>query len=469
MKTNFLKSILGIALGAALVTGCVNDDDYAIPNLECNDPNLVATKQVQDIYNQATTSPVLYTADDIIEARVVSSDKGGTFFKVMYLNSLDGTRGFSLAINRQDLYNEYNVGRKVYIKLKGLYTQIRNNTLQIGALYNNNVGQIAENAYKLSLLNSCNTVDEETLVNPLTLSQISDANIGKLIELQNVQFSDAALGQTYYNAANVLGSETNHLITDATGATLIFRTGSFAEYAGIPVSSKSGKIRGILTKFGSDYQFIARYTTDIRLTEDRIGGEPEQPEEPGTPGTTPPELPGTLLFTGGNFNNYADFLTSVNAAFGIKPYATESAGNGLGGTTALRINGTPTANDYVFTVKAPAGLPTNATKITFWIKGTSTGKALSFNVNRSTSGYDVYNLSSLGSSAVTLQKSTEINPSGNGTNQYTGSINTNNTWVKVTLDITGVPYTTTAGNDIFSLKTGNGGVYDLYFDNFIIE
>ncbi|MNE97499.1 hypothetical protein D3C80_1958590 [compost metagenome] len=73
------------------------------------------------------------------------------------------------------------------------------------------------------------------------------------------------------------------------------------------------------------------------------------------------------------------------------------------------------------------------------------------------------------SAPTTLTKNTEINSSGNGTNQYTGSINTNNQWIKVTLDISNVLYNTTAGNDIFSLKTGNAGVYDLYIDNFIIE
>lgn len=464
MKTNILKSILGLTLGSILMVGCVNDDNYSVPTLDCTDPQLVATKTIEEIYNQATISAVKYVGDDIIEARVVSSDRGGNFFKIMYLVSLDGSRGFSLAVNKPSLYNEYNVGRKVYIKLDGLYTQIRNNTLQIGALFGANVGQIAEADYRARLISSCNTVSEETLVNELTLSQINDSYIGKLVELKDVQFADNAIGQNYYNPLNVVGSETNHKITDATGATLIFRTGSFAKYAGMPVSDKSGRIRGILTKFNTDYQFVARYSADIKLTEDRIGGEPENPENPGT---TPPELPGTLLFAGGNFNDYPAFLASVNS-FGLKPYATQSAGNGLGGTTALHISGTPSANDYVFTVKAPAGLPDGATKITFWVKGTATGKALSFNVNRSTTGYDVFNLTSL-TTAVTLQKSTELNSSGNGTNQYTGSINTNGLWVKVTLNIADVLYNKTAGNDIFSLKTGNGGVYDLYVDNFIIE
>ncbi len=465
MKTNFLKSILGVALTSVLFTGCVGDDDYSIPNLECNDPSLVATKQVQDIYNQATASPVLYSANDIIEARVVSSDKGGNFFKIMYLTSLDGTRGFSLAINRTDLYNEYNVGRKVYIKLQGLYTQIRNNTLQIGALYNSNVGQIAETDYKAKLINSCNTVDEEELVNEITLSQVNDSYIGKLIELKDVQFADSALGQTYYNSANVVGSETNHNITDATGATLIFRTGSYAEYAGTSVSDKSGRIRGVLTKFGTTFQFVARYAIDIKLTEPRLGDEPG---EPGEPGGGEPTTPTNLLFPGGDFENYPAFLAGLNS-FGIKAYATQSTGTGANGSTSLRINGTPTANDYVFTAKVAAGLPANPTKITFWVKGTSATKALSFNVYRSTGGYDVFNIASLGSSAITLNKNPELNSSGNGTNQYNGSIDTNGQWVKVTLNISDIALATTVGNDLFALKTGNGGNYDLYFENFGIE
>jgi len=463
MKTNFLKSILGIALTSVLFTGCVGDDDYSIPTLECNDPGLVANKQVQDIYSAATASPVLYANDDIIEARVVSSDKGGNFFKIMYLTSVDGTRGFSLAINRQDLYNEYNVGRKVFIKLKGLYTQIRNNTLQIGALYNGNVGQIAEAEYKTKLISSCNTVDEETLVNELTLAQINDSQIGKLIELKDVQFADNALGQNYFNPQNVTGAETNHNITDATGATLIFRTGSYAEYAGLPVSSKSGRIRGVLTKFGTTYQFVARYAIDIKLTETRLGEEPGEPGEPGNPTT-----PAIFLFNGGDFENYPSFLASLNS-FGIKPYATQSTGTGANGSAALKISGVPTANDYVFTATVRAGLPTGATKISFWVKGTSATKALSLNVYRAGGGYDVFNIASLGSSSVTLNKNTELNSSGNGTNQYNGSIDTNGQWVKVTLNIADIALNTTVGGDLFALKTGNGGNYDLYFDNFGIE
>jgi len=288
MKTTFLKSIFIVAATAGMLTGCVNDDDYSVPTLECNEPALTANKTVQDILNQATATATEYTADDIIEARVVSSDRGGNFFKQMYLNSLDGNIGFVVQVNNADLFTDYGVGRKVYIKLKGLYTQVRSNTLQIGALYQGNVGQIPLTDYTKKIFRSCDVVDEETLVNQIELSEINDSYIGKLIELQDVQFTDASLNQTYFTASNVdAGGQTLTYITNSEEETITlpFRTGSFAEYAGTPVSFNRGKIRGILTKFNTTYQFVARYESDIRLTEERIGDAPVvvEPVEPGTP------------------------------------------------------------------------------------------------------------------------------------------------------------------------------------------
>jgi hypothetical protein len=285
MKTNFLKSIFIVAATAGLLTSCVNDDDYSTPTLECVDQDITVTKTVEEIYNMATSSAVQYTANDTIEARVVSSDRGGNFYKTLYLVSMDGTRGFNVQVNEVDMFTDYNVGRKVYIALKDLYIQNRSNTLQIGALYNGNVGQIPAEIYRKKIFRSCDVVAEETLVNHITLSQINDSYIGKLIELDGVQFTDASLNQTYYNEDNLdAGGQTLTYITNSEEETITlpFRTGSFAEYAGTPVSQNNGKIRGILTKFNTTYQFVARYESDIQLTGERIGDAPVI-VDPGTP------------------------------------------------------------------------------------------------------------------------------------------------------------------------------------------
>jgi hypothetical protein len=474
MKTNFLKSIFFVALSTALFTSCVNDDDYSIPNLECNEPVITSTmKTVQAIYNQASPVAKLYEADDVIEAHVVSSDQGGNFYKIIYLNSMDGEIGFSVAVNQVSTFTDYAVGRKVYVKLKGLYTQIRNNTLQIGALFNGNIGQIATTEYKKSVVRACEVVEESTLVNELTLADIKDSNLGKLIEFVNVQFANDALGQNYYNGNNVIGGETNHIITNAAGKTLIFRTGSFAKYAGVSVSPNSGRIRGILTKFGSTYQFVARYASDIQLTEPRLtgggGGTTNPPIDPTQP-TGPVDPPtGTIFFSGGDFENFAAFTTAVGTQFPLSPSATLGTAKGIQNSNALKISGTPTANGFLFSVPPLTNLPANPTKIMFYVRGTTTGKSLSMNIYRAGTGFDAFNLGDLGATGVTLQKVTELNTDGSGVNNYVGTINTNNAWVKVTLNITGIPINTSTTSNIFALKIGKEAAYDLYVDHFTIQ
>lgn len=474
MKNKFFKAILSLILVSTAFVGCVNDDDYSVPQIECDETDVVSNFTLANLKAAVTPTATLYTQEHVIEARIVSSDKGGNFYKVIYMNSMDGSIGFSVAVNQTSNYEQYNVGRKVFVSLKGLYVQLRNNTIQIGALYNGNVGQIAATEVKKHIIRSCDVVEESELVQEMKLSDaINNDNIGKLIELTGnttgVQFVDASLGQNYYNPANVVGSETNHHIIDpsnTTSQTLIFRTGSFAEYAGRAVSPNSGKIRGILTKFNNDFQFVSRFETDIKLTEDRIGELPVDPEPEPEP---EPEPVGTLLFAGGDFENWATFMGGINSQFGLKPYAVESAGNGIGGGVAMQIVGTPPGNDYVFTAKAPAGLPANPTKITFWVKGAA-GKSLSLNVNRATTGFEAFNVGDLATSAVTINKNPELNPtSGSGANQYVGVINTNNQWVKITLNIADMAMMTTAGSDMFSLKVGRDVAYDIYLDNFEIE
>ena len=39
---------------SVIFTGCVNDDDYAIPSLDCVDSAPAATKTVAEIINQKT-------------------------------------------------------------------------------------------------------------------------------------------------------------------------------------------------------------------------------------------------------------------------------------------------------------------------------------------------------------------------------------------------------------------------------
>ena len=209
-------------------------------------------------------------AGSVIEAYVSSSDLGGNFFKTISFQTLDGSFGFSVPVDVTSTFIDFEPGRKVLIELDSMYTDKQYGSMRIGAKFGTQVGRISQDKYEKALNRSCTIIPQDSLVKKLTIAQtLSDARINTLIELQNVQFITSAVGKTYYDPTNALGGATNYYIVDQTGHEIIFRTSSFATYANSKVPNGSGTVRGVLTKFNTDYQFIARTEEDIKLDKPR--------------------------------------------------------------------------------------------------------------------------------------------------------------------------------------------------------
>jgi hypothetical protein len=275
-----LKLILAAALFTTLFS-CINNDNYSNPDLsgECSD--LTATKTVQDVATAATSTAQLYVAEDVIEAYVTSSDEGGNFYKSISLVSIDGTKGFSMPIDAYNLYTKYEPGRKVYVNMKGRYFANNSQTasLEIGSLYNGTqVGRLSGVEYEAAVKRGCTKVDENTLVNHMTIAQAkNNANINKLVEFDAVQFAESSVGKKYFDKslnASDTWTATNHILTDATGNTIIVRVSEFATFSSKNVATGNGKIRGVLTKYNSDFQFMIRTENDVNLTGARVDGAP---------------------------------------------------------------------------------------------------------------------------------------------------------------------------------------------------
>lgn len=358
MKQMNIKGLLIFPLLAATISGCVNGDDYNTPDLsgECN--TLTVTKTVQEITTTATTTYQQYLADDVIEAYVTSSDEGGNFYKSISLISLDGTVGFSMPIDAYNLYTKFEPGRKVYVNMKDRYFVTENNSTVIGSLYYNNtpadpsddeVGRISGVEYQNVLKRSCEKVDENDIVKHLTVAQAkNNTNLNMLIEFDNVQFTDASVGKKYFDpSVNNLGGATNHLITDEFGNTIIVRVSEFAVFAQKTISNKNGKIRGVLTKFGSDFQFMVRTENDINLTNDRLAIDFYPPI-----GGTAISYPGTLAepFTSYTATNQQIFPAYINDAVVGSRYWQVKTFSGNKYIQMSSFGGTPEANRTLFIV-----------------------------------------------------------------------------------------------------------------------
>ena len=270
----FLFSILVVLL----FTGCVKEE-FTVPTLSCTQPNLTINRRVAEVRADAGAIVTQYLFDDTIEAYVISSDESGNFFKSISFQTLATPTtpaiGFSVPVDATNTYIDYRVGNKVYLKLKDQYTDISFGGLRIGSIYVNSyneggVGRLSQNDYKNVLHASCTTISEDLLARPISIADVlNDANLNTLVELSDVQFTSAALGRHYFEETNNVGGATNWNLMDKLGNQLIFRTSSFADFAGNLVPNNSLKVRGVLTKYGTDYQLLARSEKDISLTGTR--------------------------------------------------------------------------------------------------------------------------------------------------------------------------------------------------------
>ncbi|QBA22896.1 hypothetical protein EU348_17615 [Chryseobacterium indologenes] len=468
MKNIYFKAAIFSAISMLSFSSCVKTDDYELPEIKCTNKFAAANHPLTDLATIAKAKPTeadIIKEDYIVEAYVSSSDESGNIYKMMFLQDKpeNPTQGIEIDIDGGNQYLDYPTGSLVRINLKGLIVQGVNGNIKVGSFDPNYpIGRINPNKLSNYMARVCDGQKAVvTAIKPLEFNSIADAlkngaHINQLVKIKNVQFEEPELTKTFADESGT----GDRYITDKKAGRLDLRFSNYATFAKSPISpkyEKSGDIVLLLSRFTSSSnatiftdQAYIRTLDDINFSNPRFNpGEPDAPSASAV-----------NLFAGSDFESWTTFLSSVNN-FGLKPYATQGLGLGYNGTNSLQIKGTPTANDYVFTSVAATGIPAVPKRITMYIKGTATGKSLSFNVYKAGGGFYVFNLGTFSTGATLGVESA---------NSYNGSINTNGQWRLVELTLTGIAdINTTAGKDMFAIKTGNGGVYDLQIDNIKIE
>ncbi len=335
MKNRFKNSFI-IILSIGLFSGCVNDT-YDTPQFgNCVDPGLTKTKTIAEIYavakNPVATPPSVipntptYTADDIIEGYVVSSDEGGNFYKSMYVQAIDGSKGYNLSIDEATLYTKnYQPGKKVFLKLKGL-AYANPSSFGRGLIFGAPpteqyaVDRLSTLEYPKHLIASCDAVSEDAIVGKITLATALDPYLNTLVEFENVEFTDGSAGGTY-DINRIDDFDSSIYITDGSRI-LTVRTSQFANFAGRIVPSGNGKIRGVLTRYNSTYQIILRTERDVNMQNPRVD------YSPAIVGANSTVFPATVNET---FESYATSLTNFpnyinDASFGFRYWGVTTFG-----------------------------------------------------------------------------------------------------------------------------------------------
>lgn len=286
MKANKIFSLIAVLGTMGLViTSCVQDDEFAIPTGTTTvDPGLTANATFNNMvarYQQAVASGddiatiALDEAEIIIEGYVVSNDKAGNFFEELVIqNKKDGTTsdadprlGFRVDINQSALFNSYEFGRKVYIKMNGLAIGIENGVYAIGKPNGNDIDQIQPfelNDFVVRGTEVANITPKVT-----TVGELTEADENTFIQLSDVQFSRNDLGLSYAGEASDSFDGFRNIEECVEGGIIALQTSTFADFKSLTIDENKGTIQGIFTRdFGDDNNVLVINTlADVNFTD----------------------------------------------------------------------------------------------------------------------------------------------------------------------------------------------------------
>lgn len=228
-----------------------------------------ATMTIADFKTKYAAATAVEITDTItISGIVVANDISGNMYKEMTI--MDETGGLKIAINQGDLYTEFRLGQRVFIECKGLWVGKYGGYMQLGGSYNGGIGQMTWETAQAHVFRDGWPVPTHALLTPEVISfdvVASEANMGKLITLENVQFTPAA-GEVCCPAAADGSTQTlSKTLTSSTnsGRTIIVRLSSASDFANKLLPSGNGNLTGILSLFGTTYQFTPRDSMDFEF------------------------------------------------------------------------------------------------------------------------------------------------------------------------------------------------------------
>jgi len=275
--------ILGVLVIFTMLS-CVKTDDFELPDLETSEieieGDITSIAAVKGNFNFETEA--IYTfreTDTWFEAYVISSDAGGNFYKELIVQdkASNPTSGIHLLLDHNSLFDTYNLGRKIYVKLDGLSLWYNNGVLQLGI---QNLGDVV--AIPNSLIDDHIIRSEITKeIEPLNI-EISDFNPelkNLYVRIQHIQFDRNLVKENQLfsfaaNSADQYDGE-RQLESCETGETVLMSTSTFSNFKSLLIPSGSGSVEGILTRdFYDEHYVIVINTPDaLQMNDERCDTE----------------------------------------------------------------------------------------------------------------------------------------------------------------------------------------------------
>ena len=265
--TIWLYSILAIVFVGILVSSCNKKFDEP-PTFQ--EPNIIVTTTIKDLKAIHTVLSAIdaISGDKVIAGIVVCDDKSGNYYKQIAIQ--DATGGLLVRLDASNLYTTFPVGRKVYVKLKGLYISDYGGVCQIGVLdvsipSTPALGTIPAALFDNYLVKGSlgNVVTPKVVTVAQLGTTMQDPNQSTLIQLDNFEFSKGDTN-TFADPTRVV-SAVNYIIKNCSGESITLRNSSYTNFSSYKVPRGNGSIFAIASSFGSTKQLTIRDTSDVKF------------------------------------------------------------------------------------------------------------------------------------------------------------------------------------------------------------
>ncbi|WP_246139139.1 DUF5689 domain-containing protein [Gelidibacter salicanalis] len=293
MKTTTLAAFLLGLVVLLSVLSCVQDDDFTIPEgvgvqenkgleaLLASGATEISIPELKAKYTYNNSLPVLIDTDVYIKGIVSSSDKTGNFFKEIFIQNAaeHPSSGIKLIVNRVETHNQYNFGREVYIKLKGLYIgeeRVGNGVVTIGGstqtnFFGTTVLRLTENQRVQNVFRSASTFDIVPL--NLTFSQVNNSHIGIYAKFDGVEFTPNLEGKRYFDP--IQDFDTLRQLQSCSGtigySNFTLETSSYADFKDVFLPLGNGAVSGVISKTYDGSKLVVALNTldDVMMTDGR--------------------------------------------------------------------------------------------------------------------------------------------------------------------------------------------------------
>ncbi len=267
VMNNFRNIIILMAMLAFAGFGCQDENFDAPPHerpVYSGDAN-ISIKEFKAKHNELLKK---LTDNDIIQGVITANDESGNLYKQIFIE--DETGGLMVAIDRNNIYNDYKVGQKIYIETGGLYMGKYGSLPQLGYQYSRDnddnfaIGQMTWEQVKTHIFKDDYPNPEGLSPKVIDYNDFTADNFSRLVKLEGVLFDDA--GQIFAYPPAEGGVQTlNRIIrfADDQSKTVTGRMSSAADFAADTIPAGVGSVTGILTVFNNTVQFLLRDTDDL--------------------------------------------------------------------------------------------------------------------------------------------------------------------------------------------------------------